>query len=86
MPPYRSRLRCFHVPKGSGPHLPTQEGSGAATCHMTPDPASLLGGAPVLPRAPQLRTLRLCSGGLWRYHVSRDPQRVVALKNNERFR
>jgi hypothetical protein len=51
-PPSSGGLRCYHVSHGSGPYLPTREGTGAATCHVALDPASLLGRAPVLPRAP----------------------------------
>jgi hypothetical protein len=37
-------LRRCHMSYGSGPRLPAEEGSGAATCHMALDPASLWGG------------------------------------------
>jgi hypothetical protein len=55
LPPSSRGLRCCHVSHGSGPRLSTQEGSGAAMCRMTPDPASLLGRALVLPHAPWLQ-------------------------------
>jgi hypothetical protein len=48
-------LRC-HVFHGSRSRIPTQEGSGVATCPMATDSASLLGRAPVLPRVSRLRT------------------------------
>jgi hypothetical protein len=85
LPPGRGRLWCCHVPHGSGPRLPTQEGSDAAMCHIASDPASLLKRAPVLPRAPRLRTLPPCLEGLRFYHVFHNPQRVVSLKNKERL-
>jgi hypothetical protein len=72
LPPCRGGLQCYHVPHGSGPRLPTQEGYGAATCHTAPDPASLLGKAPVLPCATQLRNPFLCSGGLRCCHVAHN--------------
>jgi hypothetical protein len=55
LPPYSGGLWCCHMSRGSGPRLPTREGSGAATCPMTSDPTSLLGRAPVLPRAHGFR-------------------------------
>jgi hypothetical protein len=54
--PYSGGLRRCPVPRGSGPCFPTREGSGAATCPAAPDPASLLGSAPILPRALRLST------------------------------
>jgi hypothetical protein len=72
LPPCSGGLRCCHVSHGSGPCLPAREGSGAATCPMTPDPASLLGRAPALPRVLRHRTPPPCSGGLRRCHVSHD--------------
>jgi hypothetical protein len=59
MPSCSGGLRCCHVPHSSGLRLPAGGGGGgggsdSATCHMAPDPASLLGRAPVLPRAPRL--------------------------------
>jgi hypothetical protein len=47
-PPCLGEFQCRHVSHSFGPHLPTQEGSGAATCPTAPDPASLLRKAPVL--------------------------------------
>jgi hypothetical protein len=38
--PHRGGLRYCHVSQGSGPRLPTGEGSGAATYPMVPDPTS----------------------------------------------
>jgi hypothetical protein len=49
--------------------LPPCPGSGVATSPTVPDPASLLGRAPVLPRVTQLRTLPPYSGGLRCCHV-----------------
>jgi hypothetical protein len=69
-PPCSGGLRYYHVSHSSGPCLPDREGSGAATCRTAPDPASLLGRAPMLPRAPQLRTPHPCSRGLQSCHVS----------------
>jgi hypothetical protein len=40
----------YHVPCGSEPCLPTEVGVGTTTCTTAPDPFSLLGRAPVLPR------------------------------------
>jgi hypothetical protein len=84
-PPCSGGLRCCHVSHGSRLRLPTRKGSGAATCHTAPDPVSQLGRALVLPCAPRLWTLPLCSGGLRRCHVPRDPQRAAGLKNKERL-
>jgi hypothetical protein len=53
---WRASMSC-HVPYGSGPHLPAEMGSDAATCPIAPDLASRLRWAPALPRAPQLQTL-----------------------------
>jgi hypothetical protein len=63
--------RCY-ASRSSGPCLHAREGSGAATRPATPDPASSLGRAPVLPRVLWLRTLPPCSGGLWRCHATRS--------------
>jgi hypothetical protein len=52
-PPYSGGLRCCHVSHSFGPRLPAQEGSGATTCPTAPNPASLLGRAPILSRVPQ---------------------------------
>jgi hypothetical protein len=62
-PPWLEVLLCYHMPQGSGSHLPARDVSGAITCHMAPDPASLFERASVLPRAPWLRTLPPCLGG-----------------------
>jgi hypothetical protein len=57
---------CYHmlpcVPR-LRTHLPTGEGSGATTCPMAPDPASLLGRALAPPCVPRLRTPPPCSEG-----------------------
>jgi hypothetical protein len=87
-PPWLEGLLCYHMPQGSGSHLPARDGSGAVTCHMAPDLTSLFERASVLPHAPWLRTLPPCLGGggasgLWCCHMSHDPQRAVGLKNNE---
>jgi hypothetical protein len=42
-----------------------------------PDPASLLRRAPALPRISWLQSPPPYSGGLQRYHTSRDPPRAV---------
>jgi hypothetical protein len=42
---------CIHVACGTGPSLPANVGFEAAMCSVAPDPASLLGRAPVLPHA-----------------------------------
>jgi hypothetical protein len=47
LPLCQSELCWCHVSSGSGPHLPTREGSGATMCTVARDPASLLGRAPV---------------------------------------
>jgi hypothetical protein len=54
LPPCLEGLQRCHVPCGFGSCLPAQEGSGAATCPATSDPASLLGRAPTLPCVPRL--------------------------------
>jgi hypothetical protein len=50
-PPSWGGLRRCHVPYGSGPRLPAEVDSSAATCPMALDLASRLRWAPVLPRA-----------------------------------
>jgi hypothetical protein len=62
---------CCHVSHGSELSLPAREGSGAATCPMAMDNASLLVRALMMPCAPQLQTPSHCSGGLWCCHVPR---------------
>jgi hypothetical protein len=74
LPPCRGRLWRCHVPHGSGPRLPTREGSGGATCPTAPDPISLLRRALVLPRAPRLRTPPPCLGGLQYCHLSHSSE------------
>jgi hypothetical protein len=49
-PPSRGGLRCYNVSHGSGPCLPTGEGSSVATCPIAPDPTSLTRRALVLSR------------------------------------
>jgi hypothetical protein len=61
----------YHMSCGSESCLPTQEGSGAATCPTAPDPASLLMRALVLPHIPWLQILPPYSKGLRRCHMSR---------------
>jgi hypothetical protein len=46
-----------HVPCSTRPCLFTKAGSGASMCPVAPDPASLLGRAPVPPCIPRLRAL-----------------------------
>jgi hypothetical protein len=60
---------CCHIPYTSGPCLPARWAP-ALPRHMAPNPASLLGRAPVLPRILWLRTSPPGWGGLWRYHAS----------------
>jgi hypothetical protein len=62
-PPCSGGLWCCHVSHGFRPRLPAREGSCAATCHTVPDPAFLLGRAPVLPCVTWLRTPPPCSEG-----------------------
>jgi hypothetical protein len=76
LPAYRLKSKTksktyYHMPRSFRPCLPAWEGSGAATCFMAPDPASLFGRAPVLPHVPRLWIMPPCSGGLRCYHVPR---------------
>jgi hypothetical protein len=64
LPPYRGGLQRYHVPYGSRPHLPVEVGSGAAMCHMAPDPTSLPRWASMLPRVQWHRTSPPGRGGL----------------------
>jgi hypothetical protein len=68
----------------SGPHLPTEVGSNAATCHTVPDLTSQLRWAPVLLRVLWLQTSPPGRGGLWHCHVSRGSQWVVRFKHKEK--
>jgi hypothetical protein len=52
LPPCRGGLRHCHVTYGSGPHLPAEVGSDAATCSMAPDPVSRPRRVPALPCVP----------------------------------
>jgi hypothetical protein len=72
LPPYKDRLRRCHMPYGSGPRFPAEVDSGAATCPSALDHASRPRWAPVLPRAPQVRTSLPCWEGLWHLRVSYD--------------
>jgi hypothetical protein len=56
-PPCRAEIRCRHVSRGPGPRLLTELSSGAATCSLAPDLASLSMWAPALPHIPWLRAL-----------------------------
>jgi hypothetical protein len=62
-------LWCYHVSWGSGPRLIVQEGSGAAMCPLTPDPASPPRRTPALTRvlpqrwAPVLTRVPCLSAG-----------------------
>jgi hypothetical protein len=67
-------LRCRHVSCGPEPYLPAGVVSGAATCPVAPDPASLLGWAPVPSRVMRPQTLPPCWGGLRCHHVSCGPE------------
>jgi hypothetical protein len=53
--PHSGGLRRCYVPHGNGLSLPAQEGSGAATCLMTPDPPPCSGRLQFchVPRGPQ---------------------------------
>jgi hypothetical protein len=51
------------MPRGTRPCLLAWEGSDAATCSAAMDPASLLGRAPALPRAPRPQTRLLAREG-----------------------
>jgi hypothetical protein len=66
-PAYRldSKIRKMycHMPYITGSCLPAREGSDAATCPATLDPASLFGRAPTLPCVPRLRILPPYSEG-----------------------
>jgi hypothetical protein len=62
-----------HVPRGSVPRLPTEEGSDTAMCPVALGPNSLPRRAPVPPRALRLRTLPPRWGGFQRYRVSLGP-------------
>jgi hypothetical protein len=71
--------RC-DLPDSSRPHLTIEVDSGGVTCPAAPDLASLLRGAPALPRVPQLWTLPPMAlgfaslrGELWCCHMSHDP-------------
>jgi hypothetical protein len=56
-------MRC-HVPYITGPCLPVEVGSGAITCLLVPDLASLIGRASAPPRVLWLLTLPPYKGGL----------------------
>jgi hypothetical protein len=90
--------RC--VFRGSRPHLPTREGSGAVTCSTAPDlasecssaathpmaldPASLLGRASASPRVIHLRTPPPRWRGLQCRHMSSSSLRAIGRRNKER--
>jgi hypothetical protein len=61
LPPSSIGLRCRHASHGSGPYLPTREGSDATMCLMAPDHDSLLERSLALPCVPQLQTPSPCS-------------------------
>jgi hypothetical protein len=82
--PCQSGLWCCHVSSGSGPHLPAEVGSGAATCLEPSDLASQLGWAPVSSCILRLWTSPPCWEGLWHCHVSYNSQWVVGFMNKER--
>jgi hypothetical protein len=52
--PYRGGLQCHHVSHGSRPHLPVEEGSGAAMCLEALDPTTMLRRALLPSHAQQL--------------------------------
>jgi hypothetical protein len=67
--------RC-HMPRGSGPHLSIQEGSGAATRPLASDPTSPLWRGPALTCALRLQTApasEVGSGGNTRPMALREP-------------
>jgi hypothetical protein len=78
--PCRVKLRRRHTFLSSVPRLPTEVGSGAATCSSALDLASLPRWAPALPRGPGLASPR---GELWCCHVPHAPQRAVDHRNKE---
>jgi hypothetical protein len=55
---------CCHVPCSTEPYPPVKVGSGATTCPVAPDPASMIGRAPTPPRVPWLRIPHPYKGGL----------------------
>jgi hypothetical protein len=59
-----------HVSLNSRPRLPVEVGFGAAIRPMSPNPASKIRRAPVLPRVSRLQTSIPCRGGLWHRHAS----------------
>jgi hypothetical protein len=63
------RLHRCHVSYAFGPHLPTEVGSDAATCHMAPDLTSQLRRALTLPRVLWLQTSPPSWCELRCYHV-----------------
>jgi hypothetical protein len=65
-------LRRCHVSYSSGPCLPVEVGSSAATCLMTPDLAPLLKWAPVPLHVQWLRISLRGRRGLRHRHMSRD--------------
>jgi hypothetical protein len=73
-PPCSGGLLCYHMSHGSGPHLPTQEGSGTTTCHIALDHTSLLGGSDASTRhtAPDPTSLLRRAPVLSRAHDSRS--------------
>jgi hypothetical protein len=79
-PPYQGGLRRCHMSSGSGPHLPTEVGSGAVMCPMALDLTSRLRWVPPSPRALWLWIPPLYRGGFWCCHVSHGSQLVVGLK------
>jgi hypothetical protein len=66
---------CHHVPYSNCSSLPVTVGSRAATCPVAPDPASLIGRAPMPSCVPWLRTLPSYRRGLqWvMCHIALDP-------------
>jgi hypothetical protein len=65
---------------GSGPHLSTDVGSGAAMCPIALNLISQLRWAPALPRVLWLRTLPPSQGESWCCHASRCHQWVMGLR------
>jgi hypothetical protein len=53
-------MTCYHVSSTSGPRLPVEEGSGAATCPISLSLAFLPRRTLVIPCVPRLWTLSPC--------------------------
>jgi hypothetical protein len=76
-------LQHYHMPCGFGPYLPAKMRSGAATCPVAPDLASLLRRDLALPHVLWLWALLPRQGGLWYCHVSHDLLWAAGLEHKE---